>query len=303
MPIHLPPLSRRRFIARTLAAGAAAALSPHLLAASRSRDPHSWALLSDSHLAADRALVSRGVNMADHFVTVGREVLSLAKRPAGLFLSGDCAYNSGTVGDYGVLADLLMPIREDQIPVHLALGNHDHRERFWEAFPADKAAQRPVGDRQTALLRSSRANWFILDSLEETLKTPGLVGPEQLSWLGRALDANHKDPALVMLHHNPGNSSGVSGLKDTEALFEVVRPRKQVKALIFGHTHDWMVVQDPSGIHLINLPPVGYVFKDGRPSGWVHATLEKQGMRLQLNCVDHTHPNHGQVLNLQWRPA
>jgi 3',5'-cyclic AMP phosphodiesterase CpdA len=303
MPIHLPPLSRRRFITRTLAAGAAAALSPHLLAASRSRDSHSWALLSDSHLAADRASVFRGVNMTDHFLAVRQEVLALPKRPAGLFLSGDCAYNSGAVGDYAVLADLVTAIREDQVPVHLALGNHDHRERFWDAFPAEKAAQRPVHDRQTALLRAGRANWFLLDSLETTQSTPGLLGPDQLSWLGRALDDNRKEPALVMLHHNPGNSSGVSGLKDTEALFEVIRPRKQVKALIFGHTHDWNVVQDSSGIHLINLPPVGYVFKDGKPSGWFHATLEKQGMRLQLSCVDHSHPNHGEVLNLQWRPA
>ncbi len=69
------------------------------------------------------------------------------------------------------------------MPVHLALGNHDNRERFWEALPEEKAAQRPLADRQVALLRTPRANWFVLDSLEKTLSTPGLLGQEQLDWL------------------------------------------------------------------------------------------------------------------------
>ena len=44
-----------------------------------------------------------------------------------------------------------------------------------------------------------------------------------------------------MVHHNPGFLGKVGGLRDTEALFKVLRPRKQVKAVIYGHTHDWHV--------------------------------------------------------------
>ena len=302
MPIHLPPISRRQFLRRTLAGGAALALSPHLFAAAKRADPNSWALLSDPHLAADRALVAREVNMADHFTTVARELLQLPKRPAGVFVTGDCAYNSGQVGDYALVADLLEPIRAAQMPVHLALGNHDNRERFWEALRAEKAAPRPLADRQVALLRTPRANWFVLDSLEKTLSTPGLLGQEQLDWLAGALDANADQPALVLIHHNPGLSGNV-GLKDTAALFGILRPRKQVKAYIFGHTHAWNVGQDESGIHLINLPPTSYVFSPGLPAGWVHATLERKGMQLELRCVDHTHKSHGQIVKLQWRAS
>ena len=103
-----------------------------------------------------------------------------------------------------------------------------------------------------------------------------------------------------MIHHNPGISGNI-GLKDTAALFEVIRPRKQVKAYIFGHTHVWNVWPDESGIHFVNLPPVGYVFQEGQPSGWVHATLEEKGMRLEMRCLDKAHKVHGQVHNLQWR--
>ena len=301
MPIHLPAISRRQFLVRSLTGGAALALGPELLAAGKRTDADSWALLADIHLAANPSEVARGINMTDHFTRVSGELLSLPKRPAGVFIAGDCAYNSGQIADYAQVAKLLEPIRQDQMPVHLALGNHDNRERFWEALQQEKAAKRPLTDRQVALMRTSRVNWFVLDSLEKTLSTPGLLGPEQLDWLARSLDANRHKPAVVLIHHNPSTRASVSGLKDTEALFAIIRPRKQVKAYIFGHTHVWQVDRDPSGIHLVNLPPVAYVFREGEPAGWVHATLERQGMRLEVRCLDTSHKAHGQVVNLEWR--
>jgi hypothetical protein len=300
VPIHLPPISRRQFVVRSLLGCAGLALSPELLAAGKRTDANSWALLADIHLAADPALMARGINMTDHFSKVSRELLALPKRPAGVFIGGDCAYNSGQVADYAHVVDLLEPIRKDQMPVHLALGNHDNRERFWEALQQEKAAKRPLADRQVALICTARENWFVLDSLEKTLSTPGLLGQEQLDWLAGALDANRSKPALVLIHHNPGISGNI-GLKDTTALFEIIRPRKQVKAYIFGHTHAWKVWPDESGIHLINLPPVAYVFQEGEPAGWVHATLEKKGMRLDLRCLDTAHKAHGQIVDLEWR--
>lgn len=303
MPIHLQPISRRRFLARALAGGAALALSPSLLAAAKRTDPDSWALLSDIHIAADRELMARGINMTRHLQTVSADVLALSRRPAGVVVTGDCAYNSGQTEDYRQVADLLQAIREGQMPVHLALGNHDNRERFWEALPQEKAAQKPLAERQVALLSTPRANWFILDSLETTLSTPGLLGQEQLDWLAKSLDANPAKPALVLVHHNPGKIGSVGGLKDTDAFFDVIRPRKQVKAYFFGHTHIWDVKQDASGIHLVNLPPVAYVFQPERPAGWVHALLEHKGMRLELRCVDPKHKQHGQVVKLRWRAS
>ncbi|HWH70650.1 MAG TPA: hypothetical protein VNT26_14775, partial [Candidatus Sulfotelmatobacter sp.] len=74
MPIFLSPLPRRQFLARALAAGAGLALGPKLLGANgRDSDEHSWALLSDLHLAAERSRKLRGVNLADHFGAVARE--------------------------------------------------------------------------------------------------------------------------------------------------------------------------------------------------------------------------------------
>jgi len=300
MPIELPPISRRQFLTRSLLGGIGLVAGQNIFAGLPPIDSNFWALLSDTHLAADRAKLGNGINMADHFEQVSRELLSLPRRPAGLIITGDCAHNSGEEGDYSMLSRMLDPIRAGQIPVHLALGNHDNRERFWDALHEEKAAKRPLADKQVLLMPTRQANWFILDSLETTLATPGLLGREQLDWLASALDANRKKPALILVHHNPG-LSGNLGLKDTTALFEVIRPRRQVKAYIYGHTHTWKIEQDSSGIHLVNLPPVAYVFQQGNPSGWVQATLATDGMRLELRCLDQKHSAHGQVTNLKWR--
>jgi Icc protein len=300
MPIHIPPISRRAFLARTAAAAAGLALKPLLFADTKPVNLDAWALFSDIHLAGDTTQIQRGVNMAEHFETVSRELLGLAERPAALFITGDCALNSGEKEDYGTVTKLLDPIRAQQIPIHLLVGNHDNRERFWEVLQEEKAAKRPLADRQVAIVRTPRANWFILDSLEKTLSTPGYLGKEQLDWLGSTLDKNADKPAIVLIHHNLGLGANM-GLKDTSALLDVIRPRKQVKAYIFGHTHTWKVEQDSSGIHLINLPPVAYVFQEGYPSGWVHAKVGDKMMQLELRCIDTTHEEHGQKSVLEWR--
>lgn len=301
MPIYLAPISRRRFLQGAALVGAGLVLDPELLAASKPLDPDSWALLSDTHLAADRSLICRGINMVEHFKSVSKELLGLSKRPAGMFLTGDCAYSQGESGDYALLSELLTPIRQAEMPVRLALGNHDQREHFWATFQEEKSGLRPLADRQVALIQTPRANWFMLDSLEKTLATPGSLGHEQLDWLAKSLDEHQEKPALVLVHHNPGLNGGNMGLKDTLPFLEIIRPRRQVKAYIYGHTHHWKVEQDPSGIHFINLPAVAYVFQDGDPSGWVHATVKSNGMRLELRSVDPTHKAHGEIHELQWR--
>ena len=284
-------------------AGASLALGPSLLAATRQVDANSWALLADLHIAADRTRVAREINMTRHLQTVSDELLALPKRPAGVFVVGDCAFNSGEQGDYATLTDLLDPLRGGKLPVHLALGTHDQRENFWQALKEEKTARRPVEDRQVALIPTPRVNWFVLDSLEKTLQTPGSLGQAQFDWLAKSLDANRRKPAIVLIHHNPGTEGNIGGLKDTEALFEVIRPRRQVKAYIFGHTHKWKIWEDPSGIHLVNLPPVAYIFQKGDPAGWVHATTRRDGLRMELRCVDTAHKDHGQVVDLKWRAA
>jgi len=84
-------------------------------------------------------------------------------------------------------------------------------------------------------------------------------------------------------------------------LEELFARHRQVKAFIFGHTHNWHVETHASGVQLVNLPPTGYVFKEGRPSGWVRATLARDGAEFELRSLDPQHPEHAQVKRLKWR--
>lgn len=301
MPVYLPPLSRRQFIGRALAAGASLMLKSGLAAATRPVDPHSWALLSDPHIAADRAKLGRGFNMAEQLTRVVGDVLAQSQRPMGALINGDLAFNTGETADYGTFAALVEPLRGAGLPLHLALGNHDHRERFWAALRADRSVAPALADRQVAIVPTARANWFMLDSLEKTMSTPGVLGEPQLAWLAHELDAHADKPALVMTHHNPSFNPAKVSIRDEAALFDVLRPRRHVKAYFFGHSHRWSVERDESGLHLINLPTTAYVFDLKQPIGWVFARLEPHGARLQLRCIDPQRAEHGQTHELAWR--
>ena len=303
MPIQLSPISRRTFLRRALLTSAGLAIAPQLHAAMRRTDTSSFALLADLHIAADAAKIHRNVKMAAHFNTVAREIVGLPQRAARVFVVGDCAFNAGETADYAQLSSLLGPLRADGLTLDLTLGNHDQRENFWAALELQKAARRPIATRQVAFIKTKHLNWLMLDSLETTLQTPGALGEDQLQWVAKTLDANRKVPAVILVHHNPGEDNKIGGLKDTDALLAIIRPRKQVKAWVYGHTHNWKTTQDASGIHLVNLPPVSYIFRAGDPAGWVHATTRSDGIKLELRAIDPSHKVHGQVVDLKWRTA
>ncbi len=303
MPFQLPPLrppvGRRDFLKGLLLASAGLLFGPRLQGAEA--DPHTWALLSDTHIHAERATVVRGMNMAENLMAVARELLALQSRPAAVLVNGDCALLQGDPGDYTTLGELLEPLRKGQMPIHITLGNHDERETFRAAFPETKGESTLMADRHVGLVRGERANWILLDSLDQTNRSPGELGEMQRSWLATVLDENSDKPAIVVAHHNLEDGRGHGTLKDSPGLMEVLAPRKQVKAYVFGHTHNWNITAHPSGIHLINLPPVAYVFGPGKPSGWVLATVEVGGVRLKLNCLNQGHTQHGEIHELKWR--
>ena len=63
-------------------------MSPKLPGAEKSIEKYFWALFSDPHIAADRAVVNKNVNMTDYLARVVQEVIGLPTRPAGAFVNG-----------------------------------------------------------------------------------------------------------------------------------------------------------------------------------------------------------------------
>lgn len=301
MPIYLPPITRRRFLTQVAVAGAGLILRPSLRATERGEKDPCWIFLSDTHIAADTTAISRHENMAANLAAVVDQVLAWPRKPDGVIVNGDLAFKTGQAADYEAFLGLLRPLRETGVPVILSLGNHDDRATFRATVLGTEGDSSPLPDRHVMLVPTPRVNWFVLDSLNKTASSPGRLGEEQLAWLARELDANTEKPAMVIVHHHPDKGGDKIALTDTAELLEVIRPRRQVKAYIFGHTHVWNVAQDPSGLHLLNLPPTSYLFAPGPPIGWVSAIVKRDRLAVELHCLDHAHPQHGQALELPWR--
>ena len=308
MPLTLPQLSRREFLKRTVLTALGAGLVELIPAKGyaglfgKSRDPHTFAFFSDTHIAAAPATQFLNANMADNLAACVRELCAWPAKPAAILINGDLAFSTGRAEDYATFGRLIHPLRA-LAPLHLSLGNHDERQHFWTAFPQDATVPRTVPQRQASVFASDRANWFLIDSLMLTNQTPGGLGAGQLDWLSRELAARPDRPALIVCHHNLDANMNISGLVDTGALEDVFARHRQVKAFIHGHTHDWHVTTHASGVQIINLPPTGYVFQPGRPSGWVRCTLARDGAEFELRALDPHHPEHAQVKKLAWRSA
>jgi metallophosphoesterase superfamily enzyme len=310
MPITLPPISRRRFLGASVA-GLSTALLPQWLRAADAAalDPHRFALLSDIHIDADPKFAKSDTNVWNNLQQASGEILAMSTKPAAVLVNGDLTHHQGRPEDYATVIKALAPMREGGLTLHLSMGNHDMRENFWKALPADDGRHNGLPNRQVCVVEAARANFIMLDSLNVTTATPGLLGPAQIAWLNKMLDARADKPAIVFVHHDPDlrtdaqkkdSKKKVSGLIDTQAFFDSIFPRKQVKAYVFGHTHDWHYLER-DGVHFINLPPTAWLFKAGRPRGWVDLNLADAGATFELRSLDPKHPQHGQKLDLKWR--
>ena len=104
-------------------------------------------------------------------------------------------------------------------------------------------------------------------------------------------------PIVLFVHHTLKDNDG--DLMDAERLFEIVRPHRQVKAIFYGHSHVWELKRRDD-LHLVNLPAVGYNFKDADPVGWVDARFDPRGVQLTLHVLAGKHSDDRRVRRLNW---
>ena len=289
MPYHLWPSeaksSRREFLA-TLVVGGAALAYRQTGRDSRAVDSSTdgwFALISDTHIAADPKAKLFGQVMADNLRLVVADILSAETRPTGALIDGDLAFKAGTEEDYSTLLGLVEPLRAAGIPVHFTLGNHDNRDVFRRALGSVLPSGKPVEARQVDAFETLGHRFVLLDSLDKTDQTPGELGEAQLTWLRRELDSHTDRPTLVFVHHHP-RMDHIKGLVDHEALLGILQSRPWVKALVFGHTHHWRLSR-AGDLRLVNLPPVGYPFAPNQPIGYCRFMLEEGKTRFVLRSL------------------
>jgi 3',5'-cyclic AMP phosphodiesterase CpdA len=297
--LFFQPIRRRDFLKRsgqTLLAGMfSGALVRSLAAAAGDESRLHLALLSDTYVAADLKTENRKFLPAENLKLVVSQVMQA--QPQAVLLNGDAARLSGEVEDYEAVKALLGPAAV-QCPIAIGLGNHDHRENFLKVFTAPPGAAQKVADKHVLVLEQPFLRVILLDSLLYVNKVAGLLGKSQRDWLDQYLARVDGRPTVLFVHHTLGNGDGE--LLDAEALFRIIQPYAKVKAIFYGHSHEYSFRQY-RGIHLVNLPAVGYNFADKEPVGWVDAFFSATGVDLTLKAFGGNRQQDGQTTNLVWR--
>lgn len=274
---------------------------------------NTFALLSDMHVSSDPKLMGHyyppiegdaGININTSFANVVGELVALKSKPQLAIICGDCAYDTGTEEEYVRFRDAAAPLRPVQIPLYCAMGNHDTFANFKSIMPKHLQMESNVSGQCCYVIPGKNVNWFVLDS------TSGAHGSAQHKWLAGELDKRPEKPASLVTHYPPNFEHEKidhpfidSTLEDTDALFEIISRRKQVKALFVGHWHFWYLAK-AHDIHIVNMPSVMSSFRPGDPNGWLNVETKDDGMILTLNNSNprsERHKDHKKKFKLKWR--
>jgi 3',5'-cyclic AMP phosphodiesterase CpdA len=292
MPIHL---DRRGFLKQLAAFAAAWSLSANLNAADAQARV---ALLSDTHISADQNDTYRGFSPHANLQKVCDQVRAAPKFDL-MVVNGDLARLNGQQQDYAAFVSYLDPLAET-MPLVITMGNHDDRKNARNAVVKRAGDLQAVEQKLVTVIDAGPCQFILLDSLMVTAISAGQLGKSQRAWLAGYLDEQSSGkPVVVFVHHNPDAESD-GALVDADKLLAILKPKHAVKALLFGHTHVYSFDKQ-DGMHLVNLPAVGYNFADGHPVGWTEGTFSKQGMSVTLHAIAGETKNDGKTVNLSWR--
>ena len=223
--------------------------------------------LSDLHVAAGG---TREGNVGRIEQAVGR-VLGMAAAPDVVLVSGDLT-DDGEPASYRILRDLLAPLGSR---VLLAMGNHDRRAPFLQAFPETPTAD---GFVQYAAEFDER-RIVVLDTLEEGCDN-GAFCDARAHWLDATLATRPETATVVAMHHPPA-PIGIDWMDVrpddawTDRLAQVIRRHRQVVALAAGHVHrptttvwEGRLLATASSVApqvALDLAPIDPLLPDGRP--------------------------------------
>ena len=296
--VYYKSMNRRNFIRTSVGAlaGMIAVSTGRSFGLSKDDDETSrWAFLADTHIPEDVSDNYRGFYPYQNLQKVIPQIIS--NLPDGVAVAGDLARLEGKVGDYANLKKLLTPIAEKK-PVFMALGNHDNRDNFRRIFNKIAGEKQPAAGKHVIVVNKPPIRLIILDSLFYVNKASGLLGRTQRRWLEDYLRKCDDTPTILCFHHTLGDGDG--DLLDVPRLFELIKPIRKVKAILYGHSHAYGF-SDFEGIHLVNLPAAGYNFSDTEPLGWVEARLTAKGGDFTLHVVAGNKAKDGSVKKIDWR--
>lgn len=199
--------------------------------------PFTFVHLTDLHIGnpavADDHLYS---DTSTTLVSILAEIQRLTPKPRFIVASGDLT-NRGDVGSYEELKRILAEAELD-IPLLLALGNHDKRDGFYQAMHGRTTDVAAPYDHAAVI---DGVHIIVLDS-SAPYQVGGSFEPSQFAWLEAELDRHGELPKLLVMHHAPALDADPDlewealSIADTERLKTLLSGRN-VLGILSGHIH------------------------------------------------------------------
>ena len=193
------------------------------------------AQITDLHIGATGDPLNNARNERRLRQVLG-EIHALRPRPAAIIASGDLC-DPGLPGSYVALRAIL---QASEIPIHLAIGNHDDRAALVAAFPPAMIRCDANGFVQYAV-DIGPLRVIVCDTVEAG-SHEGAFCTQRADWLTRTLAEAPDRPTRVVLHHPPV-PSGIQWMDPEPGadwigrLETVLKGRSQIQGVICGHVH------------------------------------------------------------------
>ncbi|MFL6750709.1 MAG: metallophosphoesterase [Sphingomicrobium sp.] len=191
------------------------------------------AQVTDLHIGFDRdnphEMNVRRLNMViDH-------LNAMRPKPSLLLVTGDLVESADDIDAYRHMVSL---VGRWEGPVMWAVGNHDSREGLRTVLPDVPADEHGFIQYEQD---HGGVRWIILDTLDSG-RHGGMVCEDRAAWLKKRLRERKDAPTVIVLHHPPVDTgidwmSALACEAWVQRLEAVVRPAKQVVAMIAGHVH------------------------------------------------------------------
>lgn len=190
-----------------------------------------FVVMSDLHLVPEGE-VSLTLDTAERLERAVDAVVERYGDADFCVLAGDLA----DLGQRAAYERLQRTIARLPIPVHITLGNHDHRPTFLDVFGADHAAETGKVDK---FLDIKGYRVIVLDSSEPG-RVDGVLEMAQLDWLKARLAEAMDRPVIVILHHNANAlhiESDNIAILEPMAFIKALKTHPDIRQVIAGHVH------------------------------------------------------------------
>jgi 3',5'-cyclic-AMP phosphodiesterase len=189
--------------------------------------------LTDTHLVAP----GRALYGSDPAHRLQRAIDSINREHSDaefVVVTGDLTH-WGEVDAYTELRERLQTLN---VPVHLLIGNHDHRINFLNAFPQTRTSG---GGFVQYAFTTNGFRHIALDSNEPGVSW-GVFCEQRARWLADELASDESLPVHLFIHHPPFGvgipSMDRISLREPGPLREALLPHSnRIRHLFFGHLH------------------------------------------------------------------